>query len=147
MKKFLQFIIGLAVGIGAILALSHDAYADDCEDTLYENEFTCTSEEVYSYCSSLAKAERTNQKYDIYETIYCNSTRDSEDKIYEAVAEQLQAEDPKWDEDMVKYFVMDLRTKGLEEYLEETQGSATATDKLPANVKYAFFGPRDQCHQ
>lgn len=114
------------------------AHADDCGSTLYEDEFNCKSKKVYSYCSSGAKADRKNVKYDLYESVYCNSKINDKDKLYETVASQLAAEDPKWNKDLVKYTLKDLTTTGISAYLEGKYNDKTSLDKLPKAVQDAY---------
>ncbi len=147
MKKFLIFIIGImAIGLwlNPINAHAQQAGPEDCEKTLYENEFRCQQQKVYSYCSLVGRVDAALEdsfsgdaaKFNFYRNAYCNITRDSNDEIYKILAEQFAVEDPKYDADLIKFILEKVSTESIQAYLEINYGDPDAIDKLPA--AYAF---------
>ena len=134
MKKLFLLIIGCTLWLS-----TQTAYGADCSNTLYDNEFNCIEKSTYDYCSIRAKLLRSKQKYNLYESIYCDTADDNSDDVYEAVATQFKTEDPKWNADLVEFTLLELNQKSIETFLQDTYGKKDATDKLPATVKRAFF--------
>ena len=134
MKKFL-IIIGLTLLVGIQIT-----NADDCTSTLYKDEFSCKSQKAYSYCSS--NVSRKNVKYNLYESAYCNSEINNTDKVYEAVANQLVAEDPQWDKKLVKGVLINLTQYGIDEYLKDKYSSTDSNtiSKLPKAIQEVYRG-------
>lgn len=142
LKKIL-LIIGILIGFSVTTA-----YASDCDSTLYENEFKCQSEFVYSYCTLSEKLFRKNAKYNLYESAYCNTARDSDKEIYKAITAQFKAEDPKWDEDSIKFVLTKISTESIEDFLKDKYGNKNATNKLPTIIQNEYLkGSFDAKHK
>ncbi len=105
MRKIFLFTIGLVTIIlttGQVMAQSSNQPSTSCEDSLYENEFSCNRLEAGSYCNFSAKLGRSDVEYNLYEEVYCNLTEDSDDDIFEVLVKQFKVEDPKIDEDKIE---------------------------------------------
>ena len=147
MKKFLLIIGVVAIGLWFNPTAVHaqDAGPEDCKRTLYENEFICQKEKTYSYCSALAQAdqEKDPSQLTFYNNIYCNITRDTDDEIYEILAEQFVAEDPDFDAEKIKNILLGLSETGdLEEDIYSRVKTAYDNEKIihqsKASLKQEF---------
>lgn len=142
LKKLLLLIIGL-------LSLSPAAFAqsaaEDCSRTLFSSEFHCTRRQVSSYCDATvveAVREAANP-YSFYKNIYCEVSDNVDEDIYEIVAEQMEVEDPKYnDEDLIKYILEDIGRLTIQEFLVKIYGNE-GLDKLPKEIREAFIEERD----
>jgi cysteine-rich repeat protein len=111
MKKYLLLIIGITSLLSGV-RITHAQTANDCYDTLYDNDFSCARKSVSSYCSSAAKMGRSGPQFNIYENAYCDLTRDTDDDIYAIVAEEFRQEDPEMDKNKAK----DILTEKIDPY-------------------------------
>ena len=142
MKKLLLIIGVIAIGLwfNPTSAHAQDAGPEDCERTLFENEFICQKEKVYSYCSTPAKAEAVLKGEEdpsgltFYRNVYCNTTRDTDDEIYEILAEQFQVEGPNYNADLIECILTKLDYKSIDDCLEES-----GAEELPASLETRNF--------
>jgi len=106
MRKTYLFIIGLLTltlsFTGQAMAQSSNQPNTSCSDSLYENNFSCSRLDVESYCNFSAKLGRSNPEYNLYEEVYCNIAKDTDDDIYKILAEQFKVETPNMNEATIK---------------------------------------------
>lgn len=149
MKKFLILLIAV---LSLLTVPQARAVVNPCVDTLYETEFNCPgTEPVFSYCSTeqAVAIGDVASIWSVYYNSYCEITRDSDDELYEIIAEQMAVQDPLFnDPELIRFFLVGLSSKKtLEDYLDDVHGDPKAIDKLPLDVQIAFFGERDLTKQ
>ena len=157
MRKLFLTIIGaivVLIGFNPMMTYAFDE-PEDCELTKYRDEFHCKKEKIHSYCSTAASLNRAldmsgdflPSDFSLYEKAYCNSVIDSDEEIFETIVTQFAAEDPSWDEDLIRHVLFGMNTTSIEQYLENAYGDKNATDELPVIVNYAFFESNDFTRQ
>lgn len=151
----IKYLLIVACSLLAFLAPAARAQMtgvpDDCQNTLYKNDFRCTREKISSYCGLLSGGANVQTaetagggavkfNFNLYQNAYCDAARDREDEIFKILAKQLEQEDLKYsDPDFVKYVLRDLNTKSIGDYLQAKYGDRNKIDQLPAEVQSAFF--------
>lgn len=114
------------------------AQAAGCLTTLYDDEYYCDEKSVYSYCRS-EHDEQGASGFEVYRSIYCDLTRDNDDELIELIAKQFGAEDPNWNEDIVRFILLESGHKSISSFILEEDYYLS---DMPEKVLDAYFGAK-----